>query len=80
MTIRNLVNACNSHADIEVDVFDCYHERLLYHGRYDEMPARLLSWEVESFRVSPLKFRVNGGGLDAVAHMTILVEYGAETR
>ena len=75
MTIKELVNACNSHPEIWVDIFTCYTNgyELLYSGHYDRLTDRMLDWEVETFDVKELN--ETDYGLRRVTRMKIVLEY-----
>lgn len=77
MTIKNIVNAMNSHPEIWVTVYNVYADMMLYRGHYDRMTETMLQWEVELFSVEEM---VYSHGNKQVSRVTIWLEYGAEFR
>ena len=75
MTIRELVNACNSHPEIWVDIWTFYTNGydLRYSGHYDRLTDRMLDWEVYTFDVKELN--ETDYGLRRVTRMKIVLEY-----
>lgn len=75
MTIRELVNACNSHPEIWVDIWTYPHHDLAYSGHYDRLTERMLNWEVDTFDVKELT--TMDGGRKCVTRMRIVLDCDA---
>ena len=72
MTIHNLMNAANVIPEVHIDVFDLFHNNLIYSGRYEESPVGAHLIEVYEFEVKSMIDHHNGLKID---RMTITADH-----
>ena len=58
MTIKKLLNACNAHPDVFIQIFDAEESpnQLVYEGKYEDLHEHHLSARVSYFSVEETKY------------------------
>ena len=57
MTVHKLMNASPVSADIEIQVFDLFGNRLIYSGKYEESPVFVHMLDVWEYEITGIETR-----------------------
>lgn len=62
MTIHELMNRSPVDPDVKIQVFDLFHERLIYDGKYDESPVCVHMTDVFEYDITGIEERAYNPG------------------
>jgi hypothetical protein len=74
MTIHELMNRSPVDPDITIQVFDLFHNRLIYVGRYDESPVCVHMTDVYEYDITGIETRHYSPGQYYITSMTITAD------
>lgn len=74
MTIHELMNRSPVSADVEIRVFDLFHDRLIYDGRYDESPVFVHMTEIFEYDITGIETRHYNPGAYYITSATITAD------
>lgn len=74
MTIHELMNRSPVNPDIKIRVFDLFHNRLIYDGRYDESSDYVQRLDVHEYDITCVEERTYNPGKYYIASMTITAD------
>lgn len=74
MTIHKLMNASPVDPDIKITVFDLFHNKLVYDGKYDESPVYVQMLEVFEYDITGIDAREYNPGRYYITSVTITAD------
>ena len=74
MTIHEIMNRSPVNSDIKIDVFDLFHNRLIYSGKYEESPVFVHMTEIFEYEITGIETRNYNPGRYYITSMTITAD------
>lgn len=74
MTIHKLMNAAHVDRDVTIKVFDLFHNKMLYDGKYEDSPTSVHMLKVFEFDITGIETQDYNPGRYYISSVTITAD------